>query len=308
MHELQLLFASEEGEAAWTQRLQELFAANLLDEAEALLAEALTALDTELAWDCLELPREAVELVGWQELDEAILVHEGAPVSGVTIAIANETDRDFDKGRLHRPHVLLGAYTDEAFAFSTASRSDLLAEVGSEIPAWAGREEDIEVHLDIEGLDSLNTKLLHHKQRHIFRDSAPAEAPLRYVEFVLACWWRALRWHQAVTSECIIRGLANGIPVIAGTVAMRAEAMTITTCRDSAFSARTNAVGPDGSGIASLFGTDFIRREALTDEPMSFANGPDIRRRALSGEQVKEHPVRPGFLARLFARRHVGAR
>ena len=100
MHELQRVFATDDGETAWTQDMHALFGANAFDEAEALLAEALTALDTELAWTCLELPREAVVLSGWEEMGEAIAMHEGEPVTGVTIAIANESDRAFEKGQV----------------------------------------------------------------------------------------------------------------------------------------------------------------------------------------------------------------
>ena len=211
MHELQTVFASEDGETAWTQDMHALFGAGAFDEAEALLAEALTALDTELAWTCLELPREAVVLSGWEEMTEAIAMHEGDPVTGLTIAIANESDRDFEKGQVHRPYVVLGIYTDDAFAFSAAVHWELLDQCHAEMPDWAGKEEDIEVHMDIDGLDLLNTRLAHHKQRHFFRDEAPAAAPRGYVEFVIACWWRALRWHQAVATECTIHGLPRAI-------------------------------------------------------------------------------------------------
>lgn len=227
MHQLQTVFATEEGEAAWTQDMHALFGAGAFDEAEALLAEALTALDTELAWTCLELPREAVVLSGWEEMGEAIAMHEGDPVTGITIALANEGDRDFQKGALHRPYVLLGIYTDEAYQFSRAVHWQLLDECHAELPGWAGKEEDIEIHMDIDGLDGLNTRLVHHKQRHFFRDGEPAAAPLRYVEFVLGCWWRALRWHQAVATECAVHGLPRAIPVIAGMVDMRPEAVAI---------------------------------------------------------------------------------
>src|SRR5690606_28788585 len=119
---------------------------------------------------------------------DAIRMHEGEPVSGVTLAIANELDLAFEKGRLHDPYVMLGLYTDEAFAFSAAAPAALLAECEAEQgPAWAGHDEDIELYLAIEGLAPLNTALLFHKQRHFFRDEAAPQAPLRYVEYVVGC-------------------------------------------------------------------------------------------------------------------------
>jgi hypothetical protein len=267
MHELQNVFATEQGETAWTQDMHALFGAGALDEVEALLAEALTALDSELAWTCLELPREAVVLSGWEELGEAIAMHEGEPVTGVTIAIANESDRDFEKGQVHHPYVLLGIYTDEAFAFSEAVHWELLDQCHAETPAWAGCEEDIEVHMDIDGLDGLNTRLAHHKHRHFFRDDNPPVAPLPYVEFVLGCWWRALRWHQAVATECAIHGLPRMVPVVAGMVDMRPEVVAIHDSgngpdRPALCLAHSESVGL----MAESFGAGFIQRRVVEEE------------------------------------------
>lgn len=303
MHELQTVFATATGEAAWTQELHALFGAGAFDEAELLLAEALSALDSELGWLCLELPREAVVLSGWEELAEAIAVHEGDPVTGVTIAIANESDRDFEKGQVHRPYVILGLYTDEAYPFSQTVHWELLDECHADMPGWAGREEDVEVHMDIDGLDALNTSLVHHKQRHFFRESEQATAPIRYVEFVVASWWRALRWHQAVATECRIHGLPRAIPVIAGMVDMRPEAVAIHAsgigrstrmCREpsAGHEARANT-------IAESFGAGFIQRKVAEAEAAP-PTGSALRRRALEDGEVLEQPQRGSLWARIF--------
>lgn len=304
MHELQRVFATQEGETAWTQDMHALFGAGALDEAEAMLAEALTALDSELAWSCLELPREAVVLSGWDELAEAIAMHEGEPVTGVTIAIANEGDRDFEKGQVHHPYVLLGIYTDDAYAFSSAVHWQLLDECHAEMPAWAGCEEDIEVHMDIDGLDPLNTRLVHHKQRHFFREGEPAAAPLRYVEFVLGCWWRALRWHQAVATECAIRGLPRAIPVVAGMVDLRPEVVAIHGSGDGTErpAVPLGQAAEAGSLLGSL-GEGFIQRKAVEEEQESAApTVAELRRRAQESGELLERPER-SLWARIFGRR-----
>lgn len=307
MHELQRAFATEEGEAAWTQDMHALFGAGAFDEAEALLAEALTALDTELAWTCLELPREAVVLSGWEELGEAIGMHEGDPVTGVTIAIANESDRDFEKGQVHHPYVLLGIYTDEAYGFSRTVHWELLDECHAELPGWAGKEEDIEVHMDIDGLDPLNTRLAHHKQRHFFRDEVdgnrPAIAPKPYVEFVLGCWWRALRWHQAVATECAIRGLPRAIPVVAGMVDMRPQAVAIHDSGNGKERPALELVRPETASLmAESFGESFIQRKVVEEEAAP-PTVSELRRRAQEDGEVLEKPQPAGFLARIFGRR-----
>ncbi len=304
MHELQKVFATEDGEAAWTQDVHALFGAGAFDEAEAMLAEALSALDSELAWTCLELPREAVVLSGWEEMAEAIAMHEGEPVTGVTIAIANESDRAFEKGQMHRPYVVLGIYTDEAFAFSSAVHWQLLDECHAELPAWAGREEDLEIHMDIDGLDTLNTRLVHHKQRHFFREGEVAAAPLRYVEFVLGCWWRALRWHQAVATECAIHGLPRAIPVIAGMVDLRPEAVAIHDTGRGVLRLVPTARMGDAGSMAESFGESFIQRKMIEDEQDKAApTVAELRRRVLDEGDVLEKPQRSGLWARIFGRR-----
>jgi hypothetical protein len=307
MHDLQKVFATEDGEAAWTEDMHALFGAGAFDEAEALLAEALTALDTELAWTCLELPREAVALSGWEEMAEAIALHEGDPVSGLTIAIANENDRDFEKGAVHHPYVILGIYTDEAYAFSKAVHWEMLDECQAEMPAWAGKEEDVEIHMDIEGLDLLNTRLAHHKQRHFFRDDAPAAAPRPYVEFVLGCWWRALRWHQAVATECAIHGLPRAIPVLAGMVEMRPEAVAIHDSGVGKDLPALSLVKPDStSTMAECFGDGFIQRKPIEEEEeTSPPTVSEMRKRAQQRDdgELLELPAKTGFLARIFGRR-----
>ncbi|WP_379551722.1 hypothetical protein [Qipengyuania sp. DGS5-3] len=299
MHDMQELFASAEGEDAWTREMQDLFNCGALDRAEAVLSEALTALDSELSRKCLRLKSTAVELTGWEELAEAIEVHEGDPVTALTIAIVNDTDRAFEKGETHHPHVMMGLYTDEFFDFSGADRAAVFAELGEEIPAWAGYEEDIEVHFDIEGLDDLNTALLHHKQRHFFRDGKPEMAPERYIEYVLACWWRALRWHQAVAGNCAGHPLPGAPCVVAGMVDMRTEAVGVYragTASEKPVAAPASAA----SNMADAFGDSFIRRDTLVEEekPMT---GSELRRKSLETEANKE-PERKSLFARIFGR------
>ena len=161
-------------------KLRDLFEAGDLDKAHDLLAQALAGLDTDLARECLAITPEHVSLSGWSELVEAIALHEGEPITGVTLAIANDADSTFEKGQMHRPYMMLGLYSDEGYAFSAADVPGLIAETRREDgPAWAGHDEDIEVYLDCEGLDLINTRLLFHKQRHFFPDDAPDSAPRR---------------------------------------------------------------------------------------------------------------------------------
>jgi len=295
MHALQQVFASAEGEAGWESELRALFEIGELDEVHARLEPALAALESEFGDLCLAITPDQVTIAGWGELVEAIQEHEGEPIAAMTLAIANEADRAFEKGQQHHPYMMLGLYTDEPFRFTGASTSDLLEQTKLEDgPAWAGWDEDIEVYLDIDGLDRLNTALLHHKQRHFFRDDGPEKAPLRYVEYVLGCWWRALLFQQAVASECAMHGLPGGIPVISGMVDMRPEIVMVhgigarTVERE-----RETEVKP----AAPILASDFIQIRSV--EEVKEFTGSDLRRRVAETGQEDEAPRR-GLMARIF--------
>lgn len=298
MHPLQQKFVTAEGEEAWEAELRAGFETGALDDVHAVLEEALQQLDSDLARLCLETGPEAVAISGWEELVEAIKDHEGEPIGGVTLAIANEADRAFEKGQIHHPYMMLGLYADEPFDFSQASEQDLIEQTrAADGPAWAGYDEDIEVYLDLEGLDRLNTALIHHKQRHFFRDGKPTEAPLRYVEYVLGCWWRALLFQQAVTSECAIHGLPGGIPVVAGTVEMRPEIVTV-----HGIGARTVEKQRDVEvkPAAPIIAADFIQLRTIEEEVEP--TGADLRRKVQETGQEDEPEPRKSFMARIFGR------
>lgn len=300
MHELQSQFATQEGEAAWTAVMHEHFHAGQLDDAQEYLAAQLAALDTELATRCLIDEPDRVKITGWDELCEAIELHEGEQITGVTLAIANETDRAFEKGQVHHPYMMLGLYTDEPFVFSRADRTALVEQTAAEEgPAWAGYDEDIEVFLECEGLDAINTALVHHKERHFFRDDTPDHAPRRYVEYVLACWWRALLFHRAVERICKDKPLPHGVPVLAGMVDMRPDVVAVHGLIEGDRPATPKQV-ERGPQMAEMLPESMITRREVEEikEPPS---GTDLRRR-ISGTVQEEEPEKKGLLARIFGR------
>ncbi len=299
MHRLQELFATAEGEQGFNAQLHALFEATDLDGAEALLDAELATMESEIAQLCRALPRDAVVLTGWDNLVEAVELHEGDPVTGVTLAIANELDLAFEKGRLHEPYVTIGLHTDDAYPFSTATSAELIAECNAPGGAgWAGREEDIELYLEVEGFGPLNTALLFHKQRHFFRDDNPATAPMRYVDYVVGCWWRALRFQQAVAAEYARLGVPGGIPVIAGMIDMRPELASVHLSAAPDVPAAPRA---EVAEMAEISAADFIQRKPFEEE--NEPTGTGLRRRFASSEpEPEEVPEKTSFLRRLFRR------
>jgi hypothetical protein len=303
MHRLQELFATDEGEKSFTGELRAMFEAGDLGGTETLLAAELETMDTDIARMCRELPREAVVLTGWEDLSEAISFHEGDPVTGVTLAIANEQDLAFEKGRLHEPYVVMGLYTDEAYAFSAATAEEMIAQCKAEEgPAWAGLDEDVELYLEVEGFGPLNTALVFHKQRHFFRDDNPDHAPMRYVDYVVGCWWRALRFQQAVAAEYAAHGLPGGIPVIAGMVELRPEVLCVHTTGVPAEPISSRPEVPEMPEMAEISASSLISRKPVEEEVKELS-GSDLRRRfANSDSEEQANQERKGLLSRLFGR------
>lgn len=316
MHSLQTTFASHAGEEAWTAHLRDLFERRELGEAERILRTALIELGGEMMQLCRAASLDAVEIAGWEELVEAIEAHEGEPITGATVAMGNEADLAFDKGMLHRPYMVLGLYTDEAWSWSSASQDEALAQCREECPAWAGQDEDIEAFLDLDGLDALNTALIHHKQRHFIREGGEAPAPLRYVEFVLGCWWRALRFHQAVAVQLERHGLGGAIPVVSGLIDMRPEVVSIhwPVVREVPVARPTPAAPAAGDdeaeeaspfdGGPSLARLNLIQRGRLVVEQEDAAPTGSVLRRRLetANEAETEEAEAPGLMRRLLGR------
>lgn len=331
MHPLQITFATAEGESAWSDRLRDLIGAARFAEAEEILAEAVAELDTDIGNLCRAASAQAVTISGWPELAERIELNEGdQPITGLTVAIGNDGDLAFEKGRLHAPFMMLGLYTDEVFAWSAADREALLAECASESPAWAGSDEDLEAFLEISGLDALNTALIHSKQRHFIREGGEGHAPLRYVEYVVGCWWRALCFHGAVAIAEGEHPLPGGITIVSGMVDMRPDAVCVHLPEraDVPVAAPQPAHAPElavapvehapelvsvGLEVAELDeaeeeepALDLAARGLITRKPIveeKPLSGADLRRR-VTAEVANdvEPPRRQGFLAKLFRR------
>lgn len=324
MHPLQTIFATAEGEAAWCDALRGLIEQARFAEAETILCEALAELDTDLGELCRSTTAATVAVSGWPELAERIELHEGElPITGVTVAIGNDGDLDFEKGRLLSPYMMLGLYTDEAWNWSSASRDVLLAECAGEAPGWAGTDEDLEAFVEIEGLAPLNTALIHSKQRHFIREGGEDKAPLRYVEYIVGCWWRALRFHQAVAAAEAAHPLPGGVKIVSGMVDMRPDVVAV-HIPDAAPMRPAEApptvqltlvsnheAEPDDDGEieaveAESPALDLISRGMITRKPFEEekpVSGADLRRRiAVEPANDSDAPRKSGFFAKLFRR------
>lgn len=318
-HPLQLAFLEAAGERAYVEHLRALLTAGRSDEADRILTADLAGFGGAIARLAQALPPAAVTLEGWGDLLPILDEFEGPPITALTVGLTNEPGLVFDSGRLHEPALLPGLYSDDAFAFSAASREALLVECAADMPGWAGQEEDVEFYADIAGLADLNTALVQCKHRYFLRDGrdggVAGRAPGGYVEYVLGCWLRATRFVQALERAVADDGLPDGARVIAGSVGLDTDFATVIEPAKQAAPASAGSASP--APVAMLSVKPWVPREDPT--LAAPASGSTLRQRlgtaepgplvapkpATAAAPLPESapPARPGFLARLFARR-----
>jgi hypothetical protein len=302
-HPLQLAFLESAGERAWVETMASLLSAGRTAEADAGLAAELAGFDGALARLCKATAAADVALEGWDDLLPILAEWEGPPVTAITLGLTNQPDLVFEPGATNQPDLLLGLYSDEAFPFSRASKADLLAECGKESPAWAGAEEDVEFYCTITGLDALNSALIHCKHRRFLRDGrdgVEGRAPGGYVEYVLGSWLLATRFLQA--TECAIsdHGLPAGCRLIAGTVEVNADFITVFSPDRTSAATPEPPAAPTDPAFATLTVKPWVPREDPTADAL--ANGPTLRQRLTTAEPAPAIQPPRGFMARLFGR------
>ena len=320
-HPLQLTFLEDSGEHAFAAELAALLSSGQADAAAERLEAELAGFEGSLARLCLATTIESVTIDGWADLLPILAEWEGPPVTAMTLGLTNPPDLVFEAGVAHEPELLLGLYSDEAYAFSSAPVGDLLAECSRELPAWVGHEEDVEFYCQSAGLAELNTALIQCKHRHFLRDGrdgVEGRAPGGYVEYVLGCWLRSTRFLQAV-QRATASGLPDGCRVIAGAVGVNADFVTVLEPSRKARRKRASkAKQPAEPQFAALTMKPWVPREDPTADPGS---GASLRQRLAPAEAappplpseptpsvapIVPTPPSPGWFARLlgFLRRH----
>lgn len=302
-HLLQLAFLEPAGESAWVEEMRTLLAAGRADEADARLAAELAGFEGALARLCKATPAADVVVEGWEDLLPILAEWEGPPVTAITLGLTNPPDLVFEAGRPIEPELLLGLFSDEAFPFTSSSKLDLLAECAKDCPDWVGAEEDVEFYCSLAGLADLNTALIRCKHRHFLRDGrdgVEGRAPGGYVEFVLGSWLLATRFLQAaqrvVADDCI----PGGCRLIAGTVGIGADFVTVLGPDGPSAPAAAPRAAPAQPSFATLSMKPWVPREDPTaDGP---ANGSTLRQRLAPIEPAPAAPPHRAFLGRLLTR------
>ena len=300
---LQIAFLEPEGERAWIEEMRSLLSAGRTAEADARLASDLTGFDGKLARLCKGSPASAIVLEGWDDLLPILAEWEGPAITAITLGLTNPPDLVFEAGQTHDPDLLLGLYSDEAFPFSSTSNADLLGECAKDLPSWVGAEEDVEFYCTLSGVPELNTTLINWKHRRFLRDGrdgVEGRAPGGYVEFVLASWFLATRFLQAVEHAISSHGLPEGSRLIAGTVDVNAEFVAILGAECPSMAKKPPATLTEPT-FATLTVKPWVPREDPTAEAP--APEPTLRQRIAAVEPPAPAEARgPSFIGRLMSR------
>ena len=301
-HPLQVTFLESEGERAWIEEMRDLLSQGRTTDADARLASDLAPFDGKLARLCKATAVSDVALEGWDDLLPILAEWEGPAVTAITLGLTNPPDLVFEAGQTHDPDLLLGLYSDEAFPFDNTSNADLLAECAKELPAWVGAEEDVEFCCTLSGFAELNTALINWKHRRFLRDGrdgVEGRAPGGYVEFVLASWFLATRFLQATERAIAEHGLPEGSRLIAGTVEVNADFVTILGAERPSVELKPTAASAEPA-FATLTVKPWVPREDPTVDAL--VAGPTLRQRILPVESAPAEAPRRGFLRKLMSR------
>lgn len=302
-HPLQLHFLDEAGERAWVEEIRGLLSAGRIAEADMRLTAELAGFDGALARLCQSVSPQDVVLEGFDGLLPILEEWEGPTITAIAVGLTNSADLVFEPGKALEPELLIGLYSDEAFAFGRSSRAELLAECAMEMPGWVGAEEDVEFYCEMSGLAELNTALIHCKHRHFLRDGrdgVQGRAPGGYVEFVLASWFLAMRFLQAAERAISEHGLPDGCRLIAGTVEISADFISVFGPDEPLSPAPEACLEPSHPRLATLTVKPWVPREDPTvDAPVTAST---IRHRLRATEPEPAEQPHRGFLARLFGR------
>ncbi len=293
-HPLQLQFLTAEGERDYVERLRDLLSTNRVAEADAILAADLAGFDGSLAGICRATAAETVRIDGWEDLMPILDEFEGPSITGITIGLTNEPDLVFEGNEPREPAVMLGLYSDEHFDFSGATTDELLDQCASDMPGWAGHEEDVEFYVDCAGLGELNTALIQCKHRYFLRDGrdgVEGRAPGGYVEYVLGTWLRATRFLQAVEYAANEHGVPAGAKLLAGTVALHTDFATLVEQR------RDVAVDRNEPAIKPVAALTIKRWTPRPDPALEIAASGSALRQKLQTPVAEEPVLAPTALA-----------
>lgn len=305
-HPLQLTFLEADDERAWIEEIRDLLAAGHAAEADARLSAELEGFEGSLARLCKATSAADVNVEGWEDLLPILEEWEGPPVTAITLGLTNPPDLVFEAGKAHEADLLLALYSDDAFPFSSASKADLAAECGKDFPDWVDGEEDVEFYCTLAGLAELNTALIQCKHRYFLRDGrdgVEGRAPGGYVEFILGSWLLATRFLQAAERAVADHGVPDGCRVIAGTVGVNADFVTVLGPDKPSNLASAPRAGASASqpSFASLTMKPWVPKEDPTAEPVA-APAATFRERIKAVEPAAAEEPKAGFLARLFGK------
>ncbi len=190
--------------------ISELLRALDFDQAERILANALSRTPSKLTDACLQLRLDTIAFSGWDRIfaEFVKLQRKGKNITAIGVDISGH-DGDGDD-----PALELSFYDDSEFPFSVSTREEILAACPAYSPPWTGCFIDLTGDLQIAGLSKLHLLLRGYPNRYQIPSGPVAKLSNDDRAFKLAEWWMYLRFHQALYRDINDAGLPKGMPVV----------------------------------------------------------------------------------------------
>lgn len=212
------LFSSKAEADDFCGRLEHLLRQGHPDQALAELEaqmERLGESEHPIAGLIADAAQRQVDVAGWSELGGRIAALDvaGAPITalGIDMSWPGHVGLEPDEeGRLD-PHIETSFYKDDAFPFSTADRTALLAGYAGGGSEWQGCFSEIDSTIEIHGLEALYGAV------HRIEQDRGGEHPAQAQDLALiGGLYVAVRIHLAVVEAVLHGGLPRPLSVLVG--------------------------------------------------------------------------------------------
>ncbi len=190
-----------------------------VDEAVGLLRgllEPCVGDDAILPSRFLRVSSSDLEFAGWERLADRLYNHDRPtrPISAIGVALADYRSLG-GRGPSHgwlAPFIKTFYFSDEAFPFSDATRSDLLDGYTREGFGWHGDYQATDATLSVKGIDDLYGAIVEIENRLMASEDPPLEEI--YAGTIGACYLAALI-HQSLRATIREKGLPRPLCVLA---------------------------------------------------------------------------------------------
>ncbi|MDE2596145.1 MAG: hypothetical protein KGL44_04620 [Sphingomonadales bacterium] len=177
--------------------------------------EALAELGHPVADLCREATLDSMIVHGWDELayEVARADSHGRTITAIGVDLSSAGDDTPGEDGTCEPCLETSFYSDHAFAFSTATRGEIVAGYSASSSEWAGAFETIDGTIRIEGLGELHAAALRLQAECRMGDNLDGAD---HDAMLVAAALIAVRVHQAMREMVLAYGLPRPMAMLVG--------------------------------------------------------------------------------------------